>query len=154
MDALDDKVRTRLAEIRAAAGVPHSQISLEVLYFLPEGFLNNYISLFTKALKSDGGEDARNRSQAEAGALGKATGGTSGGSGGRRYKKSFVVLDEKALDLKTAIDKRLRMIGRDIRQGLAGEMTEDSTMRCGSCGAFVQGRWKYCPMDGSSLLID
>lgn len=153
LDALDDKVRTRLAEIRAAAGVPHSQISLEVLYFLPEGFLNHYISLFTTALKSDGGEDARNRSQAEAGAVGKATGNHFGGSP-RRYKKAFVVLDERALDLKTAIDKRLRMIGRDIRAGLAGELQEAENMRCGSCGTFVQGRWKYCPMDGSSLTID
>lgn len=152
MDALDDKVRARLAEIRAAAGVPHSQISLEVLYFLPEGFLNHYITLFTTALKSDGGEDARNRSQAEAGVVGKATGNHFGGST-RRYKKAFVVLDERALDLKTAIDKRLRMIGRDIRQGLAGELAEAETMRCGRCGTFVQGRWKYCPMDGSSLSV-
>lgn len=30
-DAYDDKLRSRLAEIRAAAGVPHSQVSMEVL---------------------------------------------------------------------------------------------------------------------------
>lgn len=153
MDQLDDKLRTRLAEIRASAGVPHAQISLEVLYFLPEGFLKQYQELFTKALKSDGGEDARSRSQQEAGAVGKATGNHFGGSP-RRYKKAFVVLDERALDIKTQIDKRLRMIGREIRAGLAGELVEAETMRCGQCGTFVQNRWKFCPMDGSSLTID
>lgn len=152
-ELLDDKVRARLAEIRAAAGVPHSQISLEVLYFLPEGFLTHYQALFTRALKSDGGEDQRARSQAEAGQVGKATGGTTGGAP-RRYKRAFVVLDEKALDLKSSIDKRLRMIGRDIRSGLAGEEMDRADRRCPSCGTFVQNRWKFCPLEGSSLSTD
>lgn len=152
-DALEDKVRARLAEIRASAGVPHSQISLEVLYFLPEGFLKQYQDLFTRALKSDGGESQRAKSQAEAGALGKATGGSTGGAP-RRYKRAFVVLDEKALDLKATIDKRLRMIGRDIRSGMAGEEMERADRRCPSCGTFVQNRWKFCPLEGSSLSID
>jgi hypothetical protein len=151
MDHLDDKVRTRLAEIRAAAGVPHSQISLEVLYFLPEKFLNAYQSMFTKALRSDGGEDQRSRAQAEAGAVGKASGGS---GGGRRYKKTFVVLDEKALDLKSQIDKRLRMIGREVETVLAGGTLERADRRCPSCGTFVQNRWKYCPLEGTILSTD
>lgn len=150
---LEDKVRTRLAEIRAAAGVPHSQISLEVLYFLPEKFLTAYQTMFARALRSDGGEDARARSQAEAGEVGKASGGTTGGAG-RRYKKSFVVLDEKALDIKGQIDKRLRMIGRDIEAQLAGGEMERAEMRCGRCGTFTQSRWRYCPLDGESLSTD
>lgn len=151
MDALDDKVRSRLAEIRAAAGVPHAQISLEVLYFLPSGFLTQYQDLFTRALKSDGGESQRNLSQQQAGDLGKAPGGS---AGGRRYKKTFVVLDERALALKTAMDKRLRMIGRDIRAGLAGEEAEKVESRCPSCGSFVQARWRFCPLEGTSLTTE
>lgn len=150
-DALDDKVRSRLAEIRAAAGVPHAQISLEVLYFLPEKFLTAYQSMFTKALKSDGGEDQRARSQAEAGEVGKASGGS---GGGRRYKKTFVVLDEKALDLKSQIDKRLRMIGREVETALAGGQLERQDRRCPSCGTFVQARWIFCPLEGSRLSTD
>lgn len=152
MDVLDDKVRSRLAEIRAAAGVPHAQVSMEVLYFLPERFLHTYQALFSQALKSDGGESGRAKSQQEAGEVGKARGGSTGG--GRRYKKSFVVLDEKALDVKSAVDKRLRMIARDIESLLAGGEAEKVEARCGRCGTFVQGRWKYCPMDGESLSID
>jgi len=152
-DALDDKLRTRLAEIRAAAGVPHAQISLEVLYFLPEKFLTAYQAMFTRALKSDGGEDQRARSQAEAGEVGKASGGSTGGQG-RRYKKTFVVLDEKALELKTTIDKRLRMIGREVETVLAGGQLEREDRRCPSCGTFVQARWSFCPMEGSRLSTD
>lgn len=149
---LDDKVRQRLAEIRAAAGVPHSQISLEVLYFLPERFIRAYGDLFTHALKSDGGEDSRARSQAQAGDLGKATG--KGAKEGRRYKKGFVVLNERLLDQKSAIDKRLRMMARDIEAVMLGQEIHKAPQRCPSCGTFVQGRWKYCPMEGTALDFD
>ena len=151
-DVYDDKVRSRLAEIRASAGVPHSQVSMEVLYFLPAQFLTQYQDMFSRALKSDGGESGRNTSQQEAGDLGKATG--AGAKPGRRYKKAFVVLDEKALDLKTTIDKRLRMMARDIKGALEGEQPEVETSRCAGCGTFVQARWRYCPLDGLPLNID
>jgi hypothetical protein len=150
VDALDDKVRARLAEIRAAAGVPHSQISLEVLYFLPKAFLTQYEQMFTRALKADGGESQRNASQHEAGQVGKATGGRTGGAG-KKYKKTFVVLDERALHLKTGMDKRLRMIARDIEAGLLGTTVEAKQANCGSCGMFVKADWKFCPMDGMLL---
>jgi hypothetical protein len=151
VDMIDDKVRARLAEIRASAGVPHAQITLEVLYFLPKAFLQQYADMFTRAVKADGGEDARNRSQHEAGEVGKATGGSSGGAG-KRYKKTFVVLDEHALELKTGIDKRLRMIARDIEGGLSGQVAEKRTSQCSSCGMFLQLGWKFCPKDGSSQI--
>jgi hypothetical protein len=151
MDAWDDKVRTRLAEIRASAGVPHAQVSLDVLYFLPEKFLRAYETMFTKALRSDGGEDQRARAQAEAGQVGKASGGS---GGGRRYKKTFVVLDEKALDLKGQIDKRLRMIGREVETVLAGGEVDRAERRCPSCGTFVQARWNFCPLEGVRITID
>lgn len=152
VDALDDKVRSRLAQIRASAGVPHAQIALDVLYFLPKAFLDQYSDMFTRAVKADGGESVRNQSQLDSAEVGKASG--TGAKPGRRYKKTFVVLDERALDLKSAIDKRLRMVARDIENVLAGAEVEKSSSRCGSCGTFIQNRWKFCPMDGSSLSID
>lgn len=153
-DALDDKVRTRLAEIRASAGVPHAQISLDVLYFLPERFLNAYQTLFTRALRADSGEDQRARSQQEAGEVGKATGGTRGGAP-RRYKKAFVVLDERLLDVKTLVDKRLRSMAREVEAMMeGGPLGKAESARCPSCGAFVQDRWNFCPMEGARLTID
>lgn len=147
-DALDDKVRARLAEIRAAAGVPHSQISLEVLYFLPKTFVEMYGTLFTRAVKSDGGESARAEGQLQAGELAKAT-GRGAKTNQKRYKRTFVVLDERALELKTKLDKRLRQMAREIELELSGLPIEKKARQCGSCGTFLQGVWKYCPMDGS-----
>lgn len=153
VDILDDKVRTRLAEIIAAAGVPHSQIALEVLYFLPKDFLNAYEQMFTKAVKADGGESARNEAQISAGDLGKAR-GAGAKTTGKRYKKTFVVLDENALDLKTRIDKRLRMVARDINEGLLGQPVKARTGQCSSCGTFLQTGWKFCPKDGTAQVVD
>lgn len=150
MDQYDDKVRTRLAEIQAAAGVPHSQISLEVLYFLPAGFLNAYMTMFTRAVKADGGESGRNSSQQEAGALGKAR-GAGAKTNGKRYKKTFVVLDERALQTKTTVDKRLRSMAREIEILLAGGDVKATQGQCDHCGMFVQGSWKFCPQDGLAL---
>jgi hypothetical protein len=151
-DLLDDKVRARLAEIRAAAGVPHAQVSMEVLYFLPRGFLEAYATIFSLALKSDAGGDATARAQQEAGALGKAR-GRGAKTNGKRYKRSFVVLNEQALDLKEAMDKRLRNIGRDAMQALSGGdfKAGAAETRCASCGMFLQAGWKFCPKDGDEV---
>jgi hypothetical protein len=150
LDPLDDKVRARLTEIMASAGVPHSRISLEVLYFLPKDFLNAYEQMFTRAIKADGGESRRNESQQQAGDLGKAK-GDSRGSRGKRYKRTFVVLDDAALQLKTRMDKRLRMIARDISNGLAGVDEEGGPVRgvCDGCGRFMQMTWLFCPACGA-----
>jgi hypothetical protein len=152
-DVYDDKLRSRLAEIMAAAGVPHSQISLEVLYFLPKDFLEKYAEMFTRAVKSDGGESARNRAQQSAGEVGKAPGGGAS-TGGKRYKRTFVVMDERALELKTKIDKRLRMIARDIGDGLSGQVSQARSNQCPSCGMFLHAGWRFCPKDGSEQSLD
>lgn len=156
VDILDDRVRTRLAEVLASAGVPHAQIALEVLYYLPKDFLNAYEQMFTRAVKADGGEDARARAQGAAGEVEKARGGSTGGRG-KRYKKTFVVLDEKALDLKSRMDKRLRMMGREIAAGLIGDPARaghKGPHQCSTCGTFLQARWKFCPLDGAPAAIE
>jgi hypothetical protein len=154
VDLIDDKVRARLAEIQSAAGVAESQITLEVLYFLPKDFLNQYADMFTRAVKADGGESARNAAQQSAGEVGKARVVGSGGAktGGKRYKKTFVVMDENALELKTRIDKRLRVIARDIAAGLLGEKVDSKAGQCSSCGMFLQTGWKFCPKDGTAYI--
>lgn len=151
MSTLDDRLRGRLAEIRAAAGVPHAQISLEVLYFLPKGFLDAYAELFTRALKADGGEGARGEAQQQTGALGKARVIGAGGAKPlkKRFKKTFVVQDEKLLAVKTMVDKRLRALAREVETLLAGGEVEAATETCGKCRVVVKTSWRYCPRCGS-----
>ena len=153
MPTNDDSVRARLAEIRASAGVPHRQVSMEVLYFLPKGFLDSYAELFSKAVKSDGGSDAQGQRAAEDGKLGKAPG--TGAKPGRRYKKTFVVLDEDALELKTRVDKRLRLLAKEIRGNLDLSKAERARLaegrkaeQCAGCRGFMQDGWKFCPLCG------
>lgn len=157
MPSNDDSVRARLAEIRASAGVPHSQISMEVLYFLPKGFLDSYAELFSKAVKSDGGSNAQGERAAQDGELGKAQVKGPGGAktNGRRYKKTFVVLDERALELKTRIDKRLRLLAKLIRAELDLSAAEHKRLaearkaeQCSGCRGFLQDGWRYCPLCG------
>lgn len=150
---LDDKLRVRLAEIRASAGVPHAQLSLEVLYFLPKDFLDKYQELFMRAVKSDAGESTRNTSQQQA-----ADVGVSPGKGAkpakRRYKKTFVVQDEKALALKSLFDKRLRGMAREIQDELWA--IEDKVNgkaavergQCAGCRCFLNDGWQFCPRCG------
>lgn len=156
--AIDEKVKRRLTEMMAAAGIPHSRIALEVLYYLPKGFLDQYAEMFTRAVKADGGESQRNTAQQDGAEVGKAE--TPGGRGGakqqtKRYKKTFVVLDERALDLKGKIDSRLRGMAREIASELAGigVKASDRVLVCSSCGAFMQAAWKYCPRCGCADIL-
>lgn len=149
-EILDDRLRVRLAEIRSAAGVPHSQVSMEVLYFLPKDFLDKYVEVFTRALKADSGESVRNNSQQQAGDLGKAT-GRGAKPAKRRWKKSFIVQDEKLLLVKTQVDKRLRALAREMATLLEGGDVEKPTAQCSSCRTILRTSWRYCPQCGSAV---
>lgn len=147
--ANDDKVRARIAEIRAAAGVPHAQVSMEVLYFLPRIFLDQYAALFHTAVQV-GGRDATGSQQAAE--VGRAAG--KGAKPAKTFKKGFVIKDERALEAKSRIDKRLRSVARDIEGELLAIEKGGSTQavekapRCGACSWFLQSTWKYCPRCG------
>ncbi len=152
---VEDKVRSRVAEIRAAAGVPHAQIALEVLYYLPPRFLAAYADLFTRAVVADGGMGGRGQSQADAGVVGKAASVKDGSGptvqgGAKTFKKTFVVLDERCLDYKQTVDKRLRGFAKEIEQIIAGIEVDRkaATTRCGGCGGFTQAGWVFCARCG------
>lgn len=163
MSIEDDKIRTRLAEIMSSAGLGYNQIALEILYLLPKDFVEKYIELFEKALGPTGGK-APGDTMAREGELGRAHTvtrkkgemvGAGAGAGGKRYKKIFVVRDERALELKGRIDRRLRAIARDIRVGIevqAGEKVGETAKQCGKCGRIYVMNYNFCPQDGKALI--
>jgi len=160
---LDEMRIERLAEARFAdmmsnAGVPVSRMSLEVLYMMPKSFTNIYAEVFTRACggKDDGGSGARGASQDETAKLGKAKGKSGSGGGGKRFKRHWVIADEKMLDLKERLDKRLRSLARDAlleMEGLSGGREEDRKERtqCATCKMLVSKDWRFCPTCGHNL---
>jgi hypothetical protein len=134
---------------------------MEVMYFLPQRFIRAYGEMFTRAVKSDAGESSRHDAQIDGAKVGKTAVRKTGAGptvqgGGKRYKKSFVVMDEKALDAKQTIDKRLRQIAREIEMMLSGGSDGVGGVeptRCGSCGIITKPEWRYCPRDGTDLSV-
>lgn len=151
-------------DMMASGGVDHRRMAQELLFFLPRGFCDAYEQLWYRGVAAkgtDGGSDERGRSNLAKAELGRAQGGGKGGAGKRRsHKKYWVIADERALEIKDRVDKRLRGIAREIQQELkeiddernGGKAGEGKSARmCGECGRLVGEGWKYCPYDGSSI---
>lgn len=114
----EQMARDRFADMMASAGVPHSQISLQVLYYLPPAFVAAYERVWRASLRGDdSGVGERGKQNEATGVLGKAKGSgrqLKGAGGKRRYKRHWTVRNEDALALKEKIDKRLRDIAREM----------------------------------------
>lgn len=147
-------------DMMASAGVDHRRMAQELLFFLPRGFCDAYEQLWYRGVAAkgtDGGSDERGRGNLAKAELGRAEGGRSGGAGKRRsHKKYWVIADERALEIKDRVDKRLRGIAREIdlelkEQDGRAESRARGARACGDCGRLVGEGWKYCPYDGSSI---
>lgn len=159
------------AEMMASAGVDTRRAALQVLYYLPDGFVENYEQLFDRALKIAG--ETTNTGDST-GDLGKAPSGTSGSKGnktqlrggqGKKYKVIWTVLDDDLLDFKHRVDKRLRALGREIHAELLGVgnggVSEDGTGEKRILGKYCPGKgcsrrlkneeWRFCQNCGSEL---
>lgn len=131
---------------------------------LPADFLRTYSSLFSAALKADGGESSRAKFQEEAAkvgkkkVLGKNGNGPTVQGGAKRFKRNWVIQDERMLALKTRMDKRIRSLAREIYEEML-DIAESSGasvlnrrtpigLQCCSCKMFIDTGWKYCPQCG------
>lgn len=173
----------RLAEILSSAGLNEGRVALEVLYLMPPKFVSAYEALFHRALalgtdgltgeRADRGRvDEQGRpltnDRVQAARQGRLTEGkTLGGMGtakttGKRYRRAWIVADERALGRKTRIDKALRRLAREIETGMAelaggsgwddgGETDERGGHRCTGrkCRKFLEDGWNYCPFCGT-----
>lgn len=170
----DQEIRKARAEAASSAGVGYGRASLEVLYLLPEQFLDAYVKLFHKALKEDSSSPLGG--QQRKAELGRATGKGGSELAKRRLAKAqkgatlggyFTVKDERAFAEKRRIDKRLRALAREI--GVPKEERDKKNIRhrvrCkdeegvetngreedktnGGCGRWIEREWWYCPWCG------
>src|SRR5436190_19055346 len=160
-----------LKELSASGMLPQNRISLEVLYLLPQDFIEQYTTLFFEALREDakgtdlearagemtqttrsGAEKVKVRvSDRRAGEGAVARGAQ--GEGTKRYRNAWVIRNEKALKLKGDIDGKLRDVTEDIIEGLKPDSRLAGTgRRCkgAGCGRFLKNEWRYCPSCGES----
>lgn len=73
--------------------------------------------------------------------------------GSKKYSSSVksVLKNERAFDLKSRIDKRLRKLAKDIYAEMEGQ-GEEETIKCMSCHKIAQREWKWCPRCGDRLV--
>lgn len=155
---IDRRVARRLTEIFAAAGMRSNRAALELLYLLPGDFISAYEAVFERALKLDG--SSATGALKDAAELGKAKGGTSqttgrktqlSGGAGKKYKTYWVVKNDSALELKHALDKKLRRLARELRDDLSDVEVMDAggkvagKCRCLRCGQLMNRDWNFCP---------
>lgn len=125
-EVIRDQVRTQVQELLSSAGVDQGRVALEVLYWMPVEFLEDYRDLFMRALHLGDGDD-RDKAGADEGRLVKKVkpeirgkkGGMHATGGGKRYKTEWVVKDEKAMDVKRRVDNKLKNLVRQL-QGMDG----------------------------------
>lgn len=184
-EELINKMRDRLreeilSELMASGGVSYDRAALELLYYVPQPFREAYMRLFYQAMaNTDGGISERGRQGADTAALGRASGKAAGSTKGKRG--TFPISDEKALEVKDKIDKRLRQIARDISysldelanqrvsksgtgDGVYERQQVDADIKagnngnlrpsCGKCRKFVNAEWSFCARCGNDLKKD
>lgn len=186
-----DATRAQIQELLVSRGVNQGRVALEVLFWLPIEFVEAYQQLFMEALHLGDGDD-QEKAGADEGRIPKNSkvgksdmlraSGTRGGASvgelemtpgsnraaqpGKKYKVEWVVKNERALEIKKRVDRRLRDLVRRERervdQGREGSpggnpREEDGGIeerrvtggkilrRCRECGRIVKGDWVRCP---------
>lgn len=121
----EDQLRLRLQEAMVSAGVGQGRVALEVLYWLPKEFMEDYQRLYMRALHLGDGDDQEKAGADEGRIKAKVRGelrGTKKGlgagvGGGKKYKREWVVKDEQALEIKARVDRVLRgLVQKETRK--------------------------------------
>jgi len=161
-----------LKELSASGGLAQNRIALEVLYLLPQVFIEQYTTLFFEALREDAkgtdlearagemtvklkdrkGEQSRAKVRANTGRQNEGVVARGAqGEGTKRYRNAWVIRNEKALKVKTEVDRKLRLLSVEIATSLKPEGHIESTRRCvgPGCGRYLKNEWRYCPSCGA-----
>lgn len=78
----------------------------------------------------------------------------------KRGSGRILVKNERSFKYKRSIDQKLRRMGQDIEQFLAGESGsgrgvegQRETRYCSVCGRYAESDWSYCPRDGGVVRV-
>lgn len=164
--------RSMAYELRQSGGLASGRLGLEILYLLPDDFVQFYGSIFHRAFNVGDSSVMHGRS----GGVERASGNTgtvlgsenrlqAQGSGKKWKNTPMTIGSEKVMKLKQRMDKELERITHDAKtelqamgeggQGLersGTSMSERETHRqCtnGVCRSFLKAGWKFCPRCGT-----
>jgi len=162
--------RDAIHEMKASGGVTRSVVAIQVMYCLPDNFVIAYEQLFDTATSGAIGAVSGKGIEQDKGS-GRATGKKNGivlGSesglqaqgGGKQWRNPTNFLgSDKALDLKTAVDRELADLATRVLRELAGLKAGNRgghgagvTPKCkgAGCGRFLKAEFKFCPSCGTS----
>jgi len=169
--------RSMAYELRESGGLSSGRLGLEILYLLPDDFVQFYGSLFHRALsigdssvmhgRSGGVERAKGRTGTQLGENDR--GGQASGSGKKFKNTPMMIGNEDMLKLKQRLDGRLVQLQREFAeymgiglQGPNGSAGQSGASRLGgpglqgqctneACRRFVKKDWKFCPGCGGEL---
>lgn len=165
--------RSMARELRESGGLSSSQMGVEILFLLPDAFVEFYQGLFHRALRVDGGSSA---GSSGGGARASGTTGTVMGSGtrlqssgtGKKYKRlGLAIGNEKMLRVKDTTDKGLERLMLEGKKAMAivldetrrtdgtaeGSGSRGGRLQCDMCQSFVSKAWRFCSMCGNSLTV-
>jgi hypothetical protein len=125
--------RSMAYELAASGGLNESKLGMEILFLLPDEFVEFYEELFNRALKVDSGSTSLS-----SGGVGKAKGAGNGiaigssnrlqsaGSGKRFKNPVMAVKSERALKAKEMLDAELVLVVHHIRRWLQSRTGNES----------------------------
>jgi hypothetical protein len=164
--------RSMAYELRESGALGAGRLGLEILFLLPDDFVQFYGSLFHRALNVGDASVMHGRS----GGVEKAIGNTgtvlgsdtrlqSSGSGKKFKNTPMAIGNEDMLKLKQRLDGKLVTLVREFTEyiGLQGQGTlggpngsagpQSFNLQCPSqtCRRYVKKDWKFCPGCGMIL---
>lgn len=131
----EDHIRQRVQKALVRQGVDSSRVEFEVMYWLPDEFMRDYIELFQAALTlgdenhaSDGGDAGAGKAKVSSSRRGKQKSMEARG-GKKYYRGEFIIKDEIALEVKKRVDRRLnRLIGM-VWEQVSAEVAEEKARK-------------------------
>ena len=130
--------------------------SVDLTALLPEDFVFRYellcMRVFGRAVLSRGGSGDRVVVHGARRVTRVSTGQTETRGGARRngvVHTDGVEVNDAALRMKRRIDRKLRLLARDMKAWMGDDNARAGVRRCSRCNRYAEDTWTFCPWDGA-----